>query len=282
MCYHSILDSTSFLFMNLNIICWNCRGAASKHFHRICKDLCREYKADILIILEPRCSGDKATKLVERMGFNSSWRMEAEGYSGGIWILWNSGNFKVFDVEEMKQCVTIRLVMGNRAFFLSCIYGSPNMKGREELWAHLWDLADNLQNEYWACIGDFNSYLSDGEKLGGGRPNWTSMKQFNSCIEVCGLCDIGFSGPIHTWTNGRTKERLDRCLVNHAWDQEVLDTKLWHLNQLKSDHRPLLLKVKDPNLVNSRIKPSFRFQSAWLTNESFKDVVKAAWLGDTD
>lgn len=191
-----VLFST-IVFMNLNMICWNCRGAASRHFHRICKDLFREYKVDVLVILEPRCSGEKAEKIVERMGFNSSWRMEAEGYSGGIWILWNLGSFRVFDIEEMKQCVTIRIVMGNHEFFLSCVYGSPNMKRREELWTHLQFLSGSFQDAFWACLGDFNAYRFEDEKLQGGRPNWTSMKHFNNCMEVCGLCDIRLVGPTY-------------------------------------------------------------------------------------
>lgn len=88
--------------MKLNIVCWNCRGATSKLFQRVCKDFCREYNVDILVILEPRCSGEKATKIIDRMGFDSSWRMEVEGFSGGIWILWNMGKFKVAAVDEMN------------------------------------------------------------------------------------------------------------------------------------------------------------------------------------
>lgn len=153
---------------------------------------------DMLIILEPRCSGEKADKIVERMGFNSSWRMEAKGYSGGIWILWNSVSFKVFAVEDMKQCVTIKIAMGNREFYLSCVYGNPNMKRREELWTHLQFLSTSFQSVFWACMVDFNAYRFEDEKLGGGRPNWTSMKHFNNCLEACGLWDIGFTRPIHT------------------------------------------------------------------------------------
>lgn len=126
--------------MNLNIISWNCGGAASKHFHRICKDLCKEYRVDILIILEPRCSGEKASKVIERMGFDSSWRMEAEGFSGGIWVLWNAGRFKIFAIDAMRQCVTVKVSLLNQEFFLSCVYGNPVMRNWELLWTHLQSL----------------------------------------------------------------------------------------------------------------------------------------------
>jgi hypothetical protein len=39
---------------------------------------------------------------------------------------------------------------------------------------------------------------------------------------VCGLFDLGFSGPAYTWINMRFSstpifERLDRCLANAEW-----------------------------------------------------------------
>lgn len=73
--------------MNINICCWNSRGACAKTFPRLCRELCRIFCIDFLIILEPRCSGDKADGIMKRMGFDNNWRMEAQGYSGGIWVL---------------------------------------------------------------------------------------------------------------------------------------------------------------------------------------------------
>lgn len=93
---------------------------------------------------------------------------------------------------------------------------------------------------------------------------------------------MGFSGPIHTWSNGRVHERLDRCVVNKMWDLSIHDMSLWHLNKLKSDQRPIFLKIKDPNGTHSNRMPIFRFQSAWLTDDSFKEVVKGAWRNGSD
>lgn len=269
--------------MMFNVICWNCRGAASKHFHIICNDLCREYKVDIMVILEPRCSGDRADKVIDRMRFDSSWRMEARGYSGGIWILWNSGKFKVYAVDEMDQCITVKVSTGDEDFMLSCVYGSTSMKTREKLWEHLLSLSLASQNLPWAILGDFNAYLFEEEKQGGGRPNRRSISQFADCVETCGLLDLGFNGPKFTWSNGRVHERLDRCLIKGVWDSHIPDAKIWHLNQLKSDHRPVLLKINSSTSMHqSSYSPLFRFQAAWLTDDSFSEVVKKAWDDDKD
>ncbi|KAI9126920.1 hypothetical protein K1719_002516 [Acacia pycnantha] len=45
------------------------------------------YKLDVVVILEPRISGALANKVIKNWGFKHSIRKEAEGFSGGIWIL---------------------------------------------------------------------------------------------------------------------------------------------------------------------------------------------------
>jgi hypothetical protein len=36
-------------------------------------------------------------------------------------------------------------------------------------------------------------------------------------LEDCHLSDLGFRGPLFTWSNGRTMERLDRAVANSDW-----------------------------------------------------------------
>lgn len=90
---------------SINIICSNGRGALSKSFPRLVHDICHEKNVDIFVILEPRCSGSKATTVINKLGFDSTWRVYACGFSGGIWLLWNSCNFSISTIDEMKQNV---------------------------------------------------------------------------------------------------------------------------------------------------------------------------------
>ncbi|KAI9113491.1 hypothetical protein K1719_015418 [Acacia pycnantha] len=48
------------------------------------------YKPDIFVLLEPRIFGGNADKVIKKLGFHHSHRVEAAGFSGGIWILWSS------------------------------------------------------------------------------------------------------------------------------------------------------------------------------------------------
>ncbi|CAN1122766.1 hypothetical protein LINPERPRIM_LOCUS2890, partial [Linum perenne] len=50
-----------------------------------------------------------------------------------------------------------------------------------------------------------------------------------------------FTGPKFTWFRGRLKERIDRALCNSHWLRAFQDAQTYHLERLKSDHRPILV-----------------------------------------
>lgn len=181
----------------------------------------------------------------------------------------------------MDQCVSIFVGLGDRMFLLSCIYGATNTVRRRGLWNHLRDIRSHNSHIPWACIGDFNAYTCVEDKSGGADVNRGSMKDFNDCIVDCELSDLIFSGPRFIWSNGRVHERLDRCLVNTDWLSVYESSRVLHLNQLKSDHRPLLLKMGGLERVRVT-RNNFYFQAAWLTHEGFPDLVATAWERGND
>lgn len=52
------------------------------------KHLMREYMLKVVILLEPRVSGDTANRVCNRLGKKRWARSEAIGFSGGVWVLW--------------------------------------------------------------------------------------------------------------------------------------------------------------------------------------------------
>ena len=72
------------------------------------------------------------------------------------------------------------------------------------------------------------------------------------------------------------KERLDRVLVNKDWLLHFTDMGVVHLPMLNSDHSPLW--VRTGTLLNSPRRPKpFKFMAAWLSHDSFGDLVKDSW-----
>lgn len=201
----------------MNFLAWNIRGASCRNLPRLIKDLEACYRFHFLALFETRVSGNKVDAIIKRLGFDEWFKVDAVGFSGGIWILWNSNFLKAEVLRAHSQYVHLKISpsSGLPSSLLTCVYASPRLAGRAILWNELRQLAENIQ-EPWAAIGDFNSYLAKNEKSGGAEPNWQSMESFGSCLRDCGLWDLGYTGPPFTWEWRGVKERLDRVVCNNS------------------------------------------------------------------
>ncbi|KAI9070438.1 hypothetical protein K1719_047598 [Acacia pycnantha] len=97
-------------FMTLPLA--NDRGVAGKGIAAVIRDMKRRYKVDIVVILETRINGKQATKVIKGWGFQHSCRMEVEGSSGGIWILWEMPDLVVDVLVNDEQFIHCRLRLG--------------------------------------------------------------------------------------------------------------------------------------------------------------------------
>lgn len=75
------------------------------------------------------------------------------------------------------------------------------------------------------------------------------MNVFSDALSDCNLHDLGFTGPIFTWSNNRTDPytvrcRLDRACGNNEWMSFAPTTAVENLHFPGSDHVPLLLSVR--------------------------------------
>ncbi|CAL1378437.1 unnamed protein product [Linum trigynum] len=57
--------------MDCKIFCWNCRGAGSRSFLRNFLEYKRRTRPNIVIIVEPRISGNTAEEVIRDMGYDS-------------------------------------------------------------------------------------------------------------------------------------------------------------------------------------------------------------------
>ena len=64
---------------------------SSPGFRRTFVKMDKIYNPDIVAILEPKISRVKANNFIKRSSFDFSYRVEAEGFARGIWILWKEG-----------------------------------------------------------------------------------------------------------------------------------------------------------------------------------------------
>ncbi|KAL4308468.1 hypothetical protein GQ457_01G031620 [Hibiscus cannabinus] len=91
--------------------------------------------------------------------------------------------------------------------------------------------------------------------------------------EQIGVIKYRYRGPLFTWLRGNLHQRSDRCLVNHQWLACYGDAFVHNLDRLGSDHRPLLLCLKDD--VSGSPNRLFRFISAWQSHPQFSKFLKS-------
>ncbi|KAI9117634.1 hypothetical protein K1719_011800 [Acacia pycnantha] len=269
----------------MKILVWNCRGAASKGVAAVIRDMKRRHKPELVVILEPRISGGQATKVIKSWGFNFSKRVEAEGFSGGIWLLWEVEGLTVDILRWEDQFIHCKVRLGSDTMFFTAVYASPSEQKRGRIWSGLQNIANEMV-EPWMIAGDFNEIKSPLEKKGGGRVNETRCARFNDWIQSCNLIDIESSGPFFTWKGpkweglDRVYKRLDRCLCNAQWQGRFHNAEVRVIPRISSDHHPLLINLCTE--VRGSMVRNFRFEAMWLMHDSFEALVQNHWKGGED
>lgn len=264
-----------FLFP-MNGVFWNCRGAGKKRFPGLVRDYVRMYHLNFVAILEPRISGSQADHVVHRIGLGGSIRVEARGFSGGIWCLWNPAAINISVLAREEFCIHLKVNPSTpKEWILTVVYASPQANNRPRLWERLVAFHSSISSP-WCLAGDFNSILFEHEKRGGAPFNHQSCQPFQDFISSCNLLDLGFKGPPFTWKRGDLCQRLDRGLSNMAWRDLYPSSQLIHLPIPSSDHCALWLRVQ-PSQQRARGHSYFKFLSPWIDHPGFKDQVILSW-----
>ncbi|KAL4272884.1 hypothetical protein GQ457_13G009590 [Hibiscus cannabinus] len=176
-------------------------------------------------------------------------RVEAHGFSGGIWVLWRSTvKLEVLAVSNQFVHALCSLHSDGIQVFVSFVYASPNSVERREGWGSL--------RRSGVC------------------------SRFNEFLFYSVLVDLGFVGPQFTWRRGSLFQRLDRCLGNMAWCNSFPDSAVHHLLRLGSDHRPIMLDSVYKT-VTEGIRP-FRYIVAWNDHHEFPNFLKSVWTNHGD
>ena len=82
--------------------------------------------------------------------------------------------------------------------------------------------------------------------MGGNDKLASAILNFHLALSDCELQDLGYTGPMTTWTNKRggkgfIQERVDCFICDEAWRNQFSWQKVEHLSFARSDHGPILI-----------------------------------------
>ncbi|GKV35033.1 hypothetical protein SLEP1_g43353 [Rubroshorea leprosula] len=135
-------------------------------------------------------------------------------------------------------------------------YGQLEIGRHHESWALLKSLKSSSTLP-WVCLGDFNEITKQSEKMGYKGPRFTFVRKHHDSV---------------------LRERLDRVLMNHAWEEQFPGSISHHLLTVRSDHSTILLKVqRRVQHVGRKGDRQFRFENYWLNDDESESIVREAW-----
>ncbi|XP_021756943.1 uncharacterized protein LOC110722030 [Chenopodium quinoa] len=235
-----------------------------------------------MALVETHISGEQAQKICDKIGFSGQSRVDAQGFAGGIWLLWKEEIIEVTVLDNHSQHITVEIKKRDEdPWIFSAIYASLDSTSRKELWREL----ENISRAFtrpWMLAGDFNDTMSMSERIGvGGSEMERRCKDFSDWVNDNHLIDLGSSGPVHTWSRGLLEAtykaaRLDRALVKEELRLRFDEGVVRNLTRITSDHCPILINLNGFTPIPKALKP-FRFQAAWLKHETFEEFVCDKW-----
>ncbi|KAL8162333.1 LOW QUALITY PROTEIN: hypothetical protein V2J09_013822 [Rumex salicifolius] len=196
------------------------------------------------------------------LGLVNSFRVDAQGQSGGIWLLWKSEVGNVTIEHSISQFVHAKIENYGEVVNLIMVYAARAPHRRRTLWGELHEIA-SLMVEPMFIGGYFNTIVCFDERMG---------------VMAGYLRTPLNSGHRYTWKRGETSntyitKRLDRVLCSRIRWQEV---KVAHLSYFSSNHTPLLLRLSPCRRGDPARRP-FRFEAAWLSHPEFKELLNVSW-----
>ncbi|KAL8143992.1 hypothetical protein V2J09_017024 [Rumex salicifolius] len=261
-------------------IIWNCRGAGKPSLIRTLKYMVNKHRADLVVLLETQVCDSRADVICRKLNFDSSFRADASGRAGGIWVLFNASNLDINLVNKQENFISVTISNKGKLCSFCFAYAPPSAYRRRVFWR---DIETELISFQGPCFfgGDLNCILRDDERSGGSGALHPDSNIFQDMVDNVGLIDMGFSGQPFTWSRGSSPrdlvaKRLDRMFMNMEAFVAWPTCSIRHLPKLCSDHTPLLFKL-DPIQKFDRSRRPFRFEAVWFTHPQFHDFIRSKW-----
>ncbi|OIT21135.1 hypothetical protein A4A49_35599 [Nicotiana attenuata] len=235
--------------------------------------LIRIHKASMVILQEPFLSSDKLEEYRRYLGFDHA----ISNNCSKLWCFWNNG-LECETIDNSRQQITFKIKEDDYTYWITAVYARNSAVKRRKLWNKLRNMSNRV-NGPWSILGDFNIIMAPEEKKGGTPHVLSKSADFISCMDDCGMTDLGYTGNPFTWCNGsrgrrRISTRLDRVLINEDWAGKFQINRVDHHAKSGSDHSLITFKFGNEN--HEAIK-YFRFLNFWTKQSDYNSLVENTW-----
>ncbi|RYR08249.1 hypothetical protein Ahy_B05g075828 isoform A [Arachis hypogaea] len=161
--------------------------AGSKSFHSLIRDMCKEYSASFIILLETHVSGIKGKNIRDKNRLNGSFMVEATGHSGNIWCLWDDRIWNVCVLEHNNQLVHLKVSCNNFDFWLiSAFRNGPDLNRGRRPFRFL---------AAWLSHPDFNNLIHQSSRM---ESSWSEGLAWPDILQNY-IWRIGYGTEISFW-----------------------------------------------------------------------------------
>lgn len=85
-------------------------------------DLRGRYNLIMIMLLEPRISGEEASHVHRRLGKNHWICLEADGFSDWVWLLWNDESIKIKLLNVHKSFIRVAIKSSGDGSWIFTLY----------------------------------------------------------------------------------------------------------------------------------------------------------------
>ncbi|KAL0300288.1 UNVERIFIED_CONTAM: hypothetical protein Sangu_3130000 [Sesamum angustifolium] len=232
----------------IKVASWNVRGLNGIDHQKAVAQLVKDYCIQFIGLIETRVSIANVQRVRANFLHSWSWFDDYSGPAGRIWLAWCNLDVNVEILWVDTQLIHCRATnkRTHTKCLISVLYGDCDLIPRRDMWTAIKNLAENITDEPWLILGDFNAVIDASEVCGRAADTTASMTEFRNCILETGLIHLPFTGSPFTWHNCSEGprslwKRLDRMLVNAEWLNKWPESSYISALPSTSDHSPLIL-----------------------------------------
>ncbi|KAL0455409.1 UNVERIFIED_CONTAM: putative ribonuclease H protein [Sesamum latifolium] len=208
----------------ISIACWNVRGLNRRDHQMAVCDLIREFDIKFIGLLETRVATHNISQIQSFMLHGWNWFVDPNEVGNRIWLAWDVSEVVVDIISVHEQYIHCRIIClrAHYDFLVTVAYGLNDVVPRRALWSQLVTIMEDVGEEPWLVLGDFNTVLDHSEVCGHSGDNQAAMGDFRTFLTDSALIPMPSQGAVFSWHNCSDGPRslwkkLDRILANDRW-----------------------------------------------------------------